>query len=76
MDADRREFLQQFSGRKLIRLMGATVYAGLEAVTEMRRATAPSLEGAGMALRQRKRRTAPDVEDPPLQGARTRQAPD
>lgn len=61
MDEGRREFLKAFSGRKLARLVGTTVFAGLEAVSEVRRATGPSLEEAGMALRNRKRRGSVDL---------------
>lgn len=61
MDEDRREFLRSFSGRKLAHLVGAAVYAGLEAVADVRRATGPSLEEAGMALRNRKRRDSADL---------------
>jgi len=76
MDAERREFLKQLSGRRLIRLMGATVYAGLEAVSELHQAAGPSLEEAGMALRRRGRRAPPEAEGPTPQEGRARQAPD
>ncbi len=76
MDAERREFLRQFYGRKLLRLMGTTISAGLETVADLRRAGGPSPEEAGMALRGGRRRGPPDAEGPPRQGAEARQAPE
>ncbi len=76
MDTERREFLRQFSGRRLLRLMGSTVYAGMETVADLRRAAGPSPEEAGMALRGKTRRGPPDAEGPPCQGAEARQAPE
>ena len=61
MDEDRREFLKAFSGRKLARLVGATVFAGLDLVSDVRRATGPSMEEAGMALKNTNRRGSADV---------------
>jgi hypothetical protein len=55
MDEDRREFLKAFSGRRLARIVGQSVFAGLDAVSELRRATGPSLDEAGMALRDRRK---------------------
>jgi hypothetical protein len=64
MDAERREFLKQLSGRRLVRLIGATVFAGLDAAADLKAASYPSPEEAGMALRGRGRRGPPAAGAP------------